>query len=238
MKKECSDYLIIFILTLVTIGLFYSYFNMGKIIYFTLGIIFLLFVILLIYTSVSNMKNQRRKKSLQKGYNYFKNYNDLKQKLNNYEPKNKFGFVINFNEKNSNITQDYIHEFQNKYNVILPKILREYYLKYNKSDIKECNFYLYDVELKFSLEFIIPLYGANVNVEKILEIYKNDKYLQTFVPLAEDIEGDDFYWDKKTGKVFYIAITNVENPIPICDSVEEFFKLLNYVVERKDEKNK
>lgn len=58
----------------------------------------------------------------------------------------------------------------------------------------------------------------------------NNEYIpKTFIPLAEDVDNDDYYWDKETGKVFYLAMSNVENPIPICDSVEEFFKLLNYV---------
>ena len=78
------------------------------------------------------------------------------------------------------------------------------------------------------MNFIIPLRDAKVNVEKMLEINKDDEYLQNFIPLAEDIDGNDYYWDKKTGKVFYLFIDDVENSIPICDSVEDFFKLLNY----------
>lgn len=228
-----SDLCIHLVFIIVGVSGIYSFFSMGKIHGLIIGIIFLLFEILLVYTSISEIKTKRITKSIQKGNNYFKNNVDLKQKLNNYNPKDKFGFVLELNKENSNITEEYINEFQNKYNVILPEILKEYYLKYNKNDIKKCEFYLYSEEHNFCLDFIIPLRDANVNVEKTLEMYKDDKYLQTIVPLAEDIDGDDYYWDKKTGKVFYLSMENAENPIPICDSVEEFFKLLNYLQDNK-----
>lgn len=231
--KKYSDLYIHLVFIIVGVSGIYAYFSMNKIIGLIVGIIALLFEILLVYTSISKIKTKRITKSIQKGNNYFKNYVDLKQKLNNYNPKDKFGFVLDLNKENSDITVEYINEFQNKYNVILPEILKEYYLKYNKNDIKKCNFYLYGEKYNFCLDFIIPLRDANVNVEKILEINKDDKYLKTIVPLAEDIDGDNYYWDKKTGKVFYLSMGNVENPIPICDSVEEFFKLLNYVQNNK-----
>lgn len=231
--KKYSDLYIHLVFIIVGVSGIYAFFSMGKVIGLIVGIITLLFEILLVYTSISKIKTKRTTKSIQKSNNYFKNYIDLKEKLNNYNPKDKFGFVLDLNKENSDITVEYINEFQNKYNVILPEILKDYYLKYNKNDIKKCNFYLYGEKYNFCLDFIIPLRDANVNVEKILEMNKNDKYLQTIVPLAEDIGGDNYYWDKKTGKVFYLSMGNVENPIPICDSVEEFFKLLNYVQNNK-----
>ena len=232
-EKKYSDLYIHLVFIIVGVSGIYAYFSMDKIIGLIVGIISLLFEILLVYTSISKIKTKRITKSIQKGTNYFKNYVDLKQKLNNYNPKDKFGFVQELNKENSDITVEYINEFQNKYNIILPEILKEYYLKYNKNDIKKCNFYLYGEEYNFCLDFIIPLRDANVNVEKILEINKDDKYFKNIVPLAEDVEGDNYYWDKKTGKVFYLSMYNVENPIPICDSVEEFFKLLNYIQNNK-----
>lgn len=232
--KKYSDLYIHLMFIIVGVSGVYAYFNMGKILGLVLGIIFLLFEILLIYSSISKIKKNKTTKMIQKGNNLFKSNEDLKQKLNNYNPINKFSFVVNYNEENSNITQEYIDNFQNKYNVELPEILKEFYLKYNNSDIKECKFYLYNEEYNFELEFIIPLRDANVNVEKILELNMNNEYIpKTFIPLAEDVDSDNYYWDKETGKVFYLAMSNVENPIPICDSVEEFFKLLNYVQNNK-----
>ena len=240
MKKEnkYSDFYVHLIFIIVIIACFYAYFSMEKIVGLIIGIIILLFEILLIYTSISNMKNKRRKKSFQKSNNYFENYGNLKQELKKYNPKNKFGFVVNFNEENSNITQEYIKEFQNKYNVKLPEILKEYYLKYNKSDIKECEFYLYDEEYNFCVEYLYSLNYGTQPVEKHLDkwIPENEYIPNSWIPLACDVDNDDYYWDKETGKVFFLSLENVENPIPICDSVEEFFKLLNYVVEKRQKK--
>lgn len=231
MKKEnkYSDLYIHLVFVIVGVSGIYAFFSMRKIVGLIVGIITLLFEILLIYTNISKVRTKKITKSIPKGNNYFKNYIDLKEKLNRYNSKDKFGFVLDLNKENSSITVEYINEFQNKYNVVLPTILKEYYLKYNMNDIKKCSFYLYSEEYKFCLDFIIPLRDANVNVEKILEINKDNEYLQNFIPLAEDIDGDDYYWDKKTGKVFYLSSDNIESPIPICDGVEDFFKLLNYL---------
>lgn len=238
-EKKYSDLYVHLVFIIAIIACFYTYFDMGKIVGFIVGIIILLFEILLIYTSISNIKNKRNKKSLQKSNNYFENYDNLKQTLNNYNPKNKFGFIVKSNEENSNITQKYINEFQNRYNVKLPEILKEYYLKYNKSDIKECEFYLYGEEYNFCIEFLYSLKNGTQPVEKFLDkwIPENEYISNSWLPLACDADNSDYYWDKETGKVFYLSLGNVENPIPICDSVEEFFKLLNYVVENAKEKN-
>ena len=65
-------------------------------------------------------------------------------------------------------------------------------------------------------------------VEKILSFNENNEYIsKTLIPLAEDTDGEDFYWDSASGKVYYISMENVENPVPICDSVEQFFEILN-----------
>lgn len=119
--KKYSDLYIHLMFIIVGVSGVYVYFNMGKILGIVLGIIFLLFEILLIYSSISKIKKNKTTKTIQKGNNFFKNNEDLKQKLNNYNPINKFSFVVNYNEENSNITQEYIHNFQNKYNVELPK---------------------------------------------------------------------------------------------------------------------
>ena len=58
---------------------------------------------------------------------------------------------------------------------------------------------------------------------------------ETLIPLAEDEDGEHFYWDSKTGKVCFICRENVENPIPICNSVEAFIELLNNSCEPKGE---
>lgn len=137
--------------------------------------------------------------------------------------------MFKFISKDSNIENvslDYIREFENKWNIKFPEILIDYYTNHNTAELEEFTFYIHN--LAFSVEFIIPLKYGNVCIEKILSFNESNEYIsKTFIPLAEDIDGDDFYWDASNGKVYYLSMGNVENPIPICDSVEQFFEILN-----------
>ena len=125
-----------------------------------------------------------------------------------------------------NVTKEYISELESKLNIKFPEVLVDYYTNHNRAEIEEFTFTI--LNLDFSVEFIIPLLYGNVCVENIMSFNQGNEYIpDTFIPLAEDIDGEDFYWDASTGKVYYLSIENVENPIPICDSVEQFFEILN-----------
>lgn len=136
-----------------------------------------------------------------------------------------FNFIACDVDKN-NVTRDYIEELERKLNIQFPDVLVDYYMHHNKAAMKEFSFWIHHLE--FSVEFIIPLLYGNVCVEKILSFNQGNVYIpDTYIPLAEDIDGEDFYWDSLNGKVYYLSMGNVENPIPICDSVEQFFEILN-----------
>lgn len=136
-----------------------------------------------------------------------------------------FNFISGENSE-KNVTHEYINELENKLNIKFPDILIDFYTHYNTADIREFSFFVHNLE--FSVEFIIPLLYGNVCVEKILSFNESNEYIsKTFIPLAEDVDGEDFYWDASNGKVYYLSMENVEHPIPICDSVEQFFEILN-----------
>lgn len=136
-----------------------------------------------------------------------------------------FKFISNDSNKD-NVPLDYISEFEKKKSITFPDVLVDYYMNHNKAELKEVNFSIHNLE--FSVEFLIPLKYGNVCVEKILSFNEGNEYIsKTFIPLAEDIDGEDFYWDSSNGKVYYLSMENVENPIPICNSVEQFFEILN-----------
>lgn len=136
-----------------------------------------------------------------------------------------FDFIL-YKTDEDNVSYEYISELENKLGIVFPDVLKEYYTQYNTATIKEISFQIHN--LSFAIEFIIPLVHGNVCVEKILSFNETNEYIEeSFIPLAEDIDGEDFYWDSKTGNVYYLSMGNVENPIPICDSVEDFFIILN-----------
>ncbi len=129
-----------------------------------------------------------------------------------------------------NITEEYINRFENENGFKFPEILANYYKNHNKAELNELSFMI--GKYKFSVDFIIPLRYGTVCVEKIREINKEyGDVPETFMPLAEDTDGQNFYWDTVTGKVYYLELQNAENPIPICNSVERFFEILNNTYE-------
>lgn len=136
-----------------------------------------------------------------------------------------FNFVKEDNPK-SKVSVEYIDEFQKKYNLSFPKILKDYYLQHNGADIQECSFQKKGFD--FCVTMLRDLNYGILPIEKILEYNKNNEAIpNTFIPLALDFDDDDYYWDSKDGKVYYLCTDNVEHPIPLFDSVEEFFDTLN-----------
>lgn len=124
------------------------------------------------------------------------------------------------------VSNSYIDSVEQKYGIKFPEVLRAYYSEHNGAVMEETPFVMHNIE--FCVEFIIPLKHGNINVEKLLGFYKDDKYFPNgFIPLAEDTDGDDYYWDSNDGRVYYLSMGNADNPIPIARSVEEFFEILN-----------
>jgi len=139
---------------------------------------------------------------------------------------------IESEELDKKVTEDYINELEKKMKIVFPNILREYYLKHNFSKEKECTFRIEGIDADFILNCIIPLKYGKVSLEKQYEWVLKDDYLSNeLIPLAIDMDEDNYYWNSKTGKVYYISLSNVENPILVCNSVDEFFEILNKSVD-------
>ena len=136
-----------------------------------------------------------------------------------------FNFIARDSSQN-NVTLEYIRNFEEIRGISFPDVLVDFYMNHNKAVLEDVSFSVHN--LAFTVEFIIPLQHGNVCVEKILSFNEKNEYIsKTLIPLAEDTDGEDFYWDSASGKVYYISMENVENPVPICDSVEQFFEILN-----------
>ncbi len=130
----------------------------------------------------------------------------------------------------SMVDEAYVKSVESKYGITFPRVLRNFYLSYNGAEIVECPFSKHNID--FCVVEITPLKYGTRPVEKILDYNKNNKWIpDTYVPLALDEEYEDYYWQTDTGKVVFLSRANDENPIPISDSIEEFFELLNESVE-------
>lgn len=146
---------------------------------------------------------------------------------------------IESEDLDKNVTNDYINGLEKKMGIVFPSILREYYLKHNFSKGKECTFRIEGIDADFILDTIIPLKYGTIPLEKEYKWVLENEYISNeHIPLAVDMDGDNYYWNSKSGKVYYISHENVENPILICNSVEEFFEILNSCCDEKNKINK
>lgn len=128
------------------------------------------------------------------------------------------------------VTPEYIEEVEKRYGLKFPEILREYYLRHNGSEMQEIRFEKFGIE--FCVIFLYDLKYGKMPLEKVMGYNaRNDEIPSTFIPLAQDEDTDDFYWDSSTGKVYFLSLSNVEHPKEICESVDEFINLLNSLAE-------
>ena len=66
--------------------------------------------------------------------------------------------------------------------------------------------------LEFCVVFFYNLLYGKITVEKILDSNKNDEYIpKTFVPVARDEDGNDYYWDSEVEKyiILHLQILNI-----------------------------
>lgn len=135
---------------------------------------------------------------------------------------------IESEELDKNIDNEYINELESKMNIKFPQILRKYYLKHNFSKEKKCTFKIDGIDVYFVLDYIMPLKYGNTSVEKEYKYVLDNEYIpNNYIPFAVDMNSDNYYWDSENSKVYYISHENVENPILVCNNVDEFFEILN-----------
>lgn len=123
------------------------------------------------------------------------------------------------------ITIEDIAEIEKTFSFQMPEILKEYYLANNGASIHRCIFSIdgYEVEVAKLVEL---KYGY-LPLEKIIEMDRKDGFISpNMIPIARNSGGDYYYWDSKSGKVYLFLCDSIENPIWICQNVEEFFSLL------------
>lgn len=122
------------------------------------------------------------------------------------------------------ISPEEIEHFEQKYEIHFPSILRDFYIKHNGAEIEECEIICDGTEYDV-VSLIYPAKG-NPTLEMLLD--ENQSYQswkENHIPFAADW-GDDLYcWDNKTGAI-WLYFPDDDNPIPVADSMENFFSRL------------
>lgn len=123
------------------------------------------------------------------------------------------------------ISIDDVLEIEQRFGFKMPEILRDYYLMYNGASIYNCVFSIdgYEVEVAKLVEL---KYGV-LPLEKIIEMDREDGFIPSnMIPVARNSGGDYYYWNDKSGQVYLYLSDCIEDPILICENLEEFFALL------------
>lgn len=118
-----------------------------------------------------------------------------------------------------------IQRAEQKYHIVFPKALREYYSKYDGMRINLCM--IRRGERSYEVSRIIPLSGEGLTFEKIVDNDREDGFVDAdFYPLASNRGGDLYYWSAGDRKVYLLYGDDIEHPILICQDVSTFFESL------------
>lgn len=123
------------------------------------------------------------------------------------------------------IKKEEIETIEKKYKILFPKILKDYYLKYNGDIIKLCIFTVDGYE--YSIVKMVQLKYGTATFEHIVDNDREDGIIEeNLLPIARNEGGDYYYWDTISENVFLYYCDDIENPIFICENIEELFKIL------------
>ena len=129
-------------------------------------------------------------------------------------------------EINNHKSTERIAYLEQKYGIVFPGILKQLYKKSDGGNMKLCVFSIDGFE--FEAAALISLKPEKAGFEAFTDLDRENGFLPCdFYPLCYDRGGETYYWSSRTQKVFFVTDDDIENPILISDSIEEFFDLLN-----------
>ena len=124
------------------------------------------------------------------------------------------------------ITEADIKEVEERFNITFPPVLRNFYLEHNGDKIRECIFKLKGNEYMVHDMHYIKI-KEQVSVDLVYQWQLDDGDISpNMIPFAYDLGGESYYWSTENGKVYFINGEDIENPQYVCESINEFFKLM------------
>lgn len=135
-----------------------------------------------------------------------------------------FDFVMN-KVARSSVTNNTLTSLERKYRFRFPKLLRDYYTRYDGSEIKCCEF-----QKNENIFYVTDIIEFEENIIK--ESFDEKNELKGYIYFATGYE-EFYYWESSTERVYCSSPAIDENLIPICNSIEEFFEILNNNSEEK-----
>ncbi len=139
-----------------------------------------------------------------------------------------FGFLIEEID-NKQKSAERIAYLEQKYGIVFPDILKDFYAITDCSNVKMC-------EMKMNERFcvvanLVTLEGGDIDFEYAADDDREEPMCNfipsDWYPFAYDNGGNYFYWSNKNHHVYYVDRENVEEQVYISDSIEAFLELLN-----------
>ena len=128
--------------------------------------------------------------------------------------------------QDENMLNRSIKYLEEKYRIIFPPVLQDYYTHYNGVRIKLCKLTVNDYSCEVSR--IVPVIAEHMSFEYIADRNREDGYISDrLFPLAMDRGGNLYYWNVDGGGVVLVLTDDIENPFSVADSVQDFFTLLD-----------
>lgn len=141
--------------------------------------------------------------------------------------------------KSQNVSHAYVDDVETALDIQFPEPLRIWYTEHNTAELKELPFLIGDIKEEFCLDCILPMKYGTWAVERSAKFdhdADNTVIPEHWYRFADDVSNDSFFWDSRDGAVYYLAMENYENPIPICESIDTLFKILNLAAKKNSEK--
>lgn len=137
-------------------------------------------------------------------------------KMYTFIKENRNGYLVN---------KEDIKEIEEFWNIKFPMILKDFYINYNGAKINLCKFSMDGFE--YEISEMLPLKYGQCNFEDVIKNDREDGIIpNNMLPIANNRGGDYYYWDEVSKKIFLYCCDDIENPVYICDNIEELFKLM------------
>lgn len=118
---------------------------------------------------------------------------------------------------------------EQKYGITFPEILRELYASTDSPEIKLCEFEIGGRSFAADQLVLLQSDDGDIDFEYAAD-NDRDEPMCSFVPpdwYPLLYCGNFFYWSSISHKVYYLDHEDVDNPVLIAESIEEFIEMLD-----------
>ncbi|WP_024856159.1 SMI1/KNR4 family protein [Ruminococcus albus] len=166
---------------------------------------------------------------------YFGNAVNMPLEAEKNKGTSKYRLFLNGEADNREKSEARIAYLEQKYGIVFPEILKDLYSRTDCSGMRSC--YI-EIDHDFEVYDLVTLEDEVGGFEQLVDcIYRTEplcRYIpDDWFPLAEDKDGNHFFWSSKTQQVYYGSCEEIEDKILIADSIEEFIDMLNDSVDMR-----